>query len=49
MLPTLQLDNGLRLFSPAAIAKYLLVDEGQLRDEVRASQKAFGRAVTPEG
>ncbi|XP_001360316.2 methionine--tRNA ligase, cytoplasmic [Drosophila pseudoobscura] len=33
ILPTLELDNGLRLFSPAAIAKYLFVDEGQLRDE----------------
>ncbi|XP_039480722.1 methionine--tRNA ligase, cytoplasmic [Drosophila santomea] len=33
VLPTLELDNGLRLFSPAAIAKYLLVDEGQRRDE----------------
>ncbi|KAH8290278.1 hypothetical protein KR054_001553 [Drosophila jambulina] len=33
VLPTLQLDNGLSLFSPAAIAKYLLADEGQLRDE----------------
>ncbi|KAH8340219.1 hypothetical protein KR067_013693 [Drosophila pandora] len=33
VLPTLELDNGLRLFSPSAIAKYLLVDEGQLRDE----------------
>lgn len=34
VLPTLELDNGLRLFSPSGIAKYLLVDEGQLRDEV---------------
>lgn len=34
MLPTLELDNGLRLFSPAAIAKYLFVGEGQQRDEV---------------
>jgi len=34
VLPTLELDNGLRLFSPAAIAKYLFVGEGQQRDEV---------------
>lgn len=34
VLPTLELDNGLRLFSGAAIAKYLLGDEGQRRDEV---------------
>ncbi|XP_023160349.2 methionine--tRNA ligase, cytoplasmic [Drosophila hydei] len=33
VLPTLELDNGLRLFSGAAIAKYLLGDEGQRRDE----------------
>ncbi|KAH8261566.1 hypothetical protein KR044_011192 [Drosophila immigrans] len=34
VLPTIELDNGLRLFSAAAIAKYLLGDdEGQLRDE----------------
>ncbi|XP_064543001.1 methionine--tRNA ligase, cytoplasmic [Drosophila montana] len=33
VLPTLELDNGLRLFSTAAIAKYLLGDEGQQRDE----------------
>ncbi|XP_034651564.1 methionine--tRNA ligase, cytoplasmic [Drosophila subobscura] len=33
ILPTLELDDGLRLFSPAAVAKYLLADEGQLRDE----------------
>ncbi|SPP73669.1 methionine--tRNA ligase, cytoplasmic [Drosophila guanche] len=33
ILPTLELDDGLRLFSPAAVAKYLLADGGQLRDE----------------
>ncbi|EDW72463.1 uncharacterized protein Dwil_GK20695 [Drosophila willistoni] len=33
VLPTLELDNGLQLFSTAAIAKYLLADEGQQRDE----------------
>ncbi|XP_068147397.1 methionine--tRNA ligase, cytoplasmic [Drosophila tropicalis] len=33
VLPTLELDNGLQLFSTAAIAKYLLADEGKQRDE----------------
>jgi len=41
VLPTLELDNGLRLFSPAAIAKYLLVDEGQRRDEVGLPKKTY--------
>ena len=34
LLPTLELENGLRLFSTDAVAKYLFPDEGQLRDEV---------------
>lgn len=33
VLPTIELDNGLRLFSATAIAKYWLGDEGQRRDE----------------
>jgi len=48
VLPTLELDNGLRLFSPAAIAKYLLVDEGQRRDEVGLPKKTYW-PMTPEG
>ncbi|KAL7736851.1 hypothetical protein ACLKA6_015685 [Drosophila palustris] len=33
VLPTIELDSGMRLFSAAAIAKYLLGDEGEQRDE----------------
>ncbi|XP_030373626.1 methionine--tRNA ligase, cytoplasmic [Scaptodrosophila lebanonensis] len=33
VLPTLELDNGQRLFSSVAIAKYLFDEEDQLRDE----------------
>lgn len=33
-LPTLELENNLRLFSTDGIAKYLFPDEGELRDEV---------------
>ncbi|XP_037819118.1 methionine--tRNA ligase, cytoplasmic [Lucilia sericata] len=33
VLPTLELDNGLRLFSTDAVAKYFFPNEGQLRDE----------------
>lgn len=34
ILPTLELDSGIKLFSTDAVAKYLFPDEGLLRDEV---------------
>jgi len=40
VLPTLELDNGLRLFSPAAIAKYLLVDEGPGLENIKSLANA---------
>lgn len=34
ILPTFELDSGVKLFSTDAVAKYLFPEEGLLRDEV---------------
>lgn len=42
LLPTYELENGIKLFSTDAVAKYLFPEEGLQRDEVCQIKSVYG-------